>query len=44
MIYDDTGCLYGGGDILVGKVFSPEIYTITTPGNESIKHNYKRQS
>ena len=36
MIYDDTGCLYGGGDILVGKVFSPETHTITTPGNKII--------
>lgn len=36
MIYDDTGCLYGDGDILVGKVLSPEIHTINAPGNESI--------
>jgi len=36
MIYDDTGCLYGDGDILVGKVLSPETHTIATPGNETI--------
>ena len=36
MIYDDTGCLYGDGDILVGKVLSPEVHTINTPGNETI--------
>ncbi len=36
MVYDDTGCLYGNGDVLVGKVLSPEVHTITTPGNESI--------
>jgi len=36
MIYDNTGCLYGGGDILIGKILSPEVHTINTPGNETI--------
>lgn len=36
MIYDDTGCLYGGGDVLVGKVLAPELHTINVPGKETI--------
>lgn len=36
MLYDDTGCLYGGGTLLVGKILSPEVHTIMTPGNETI--------
>lgn len=36
MIYDDTGCLYGNGDILVGKILSPEVHTINVPGEETI--------
>jgi len=36
MIYDDTGCLYGNGDILVGKILSPEVHPINIPGNETI--------
>jgi len=36
MIYDDTGCLYGDGNILVGKVLSPKVHRIYAPGNETI--------
>jgi len=36
MVYDDTGCLYGSGDILLGKILVPEIHTLSTPGNETI--------
>jgi len=36
MIYDSTGCLYGNGDILIGKILSPELHTINVPGNETI--------
>ena len=35
MIYDNTGCLYGGGDILVGN-FVPELHKFMAPGNETI--------
>ena len=34
-LYDDTGCLYGGGDILVGK-FVPELHKFMAPGKETI--------
>jgi len=36
MIYDDTGCLYGSKDILIGKILVPEIHTLPIPGNETI--------
>ena len=36
VFYDDTGCLYGNGNILIGKVLSPDTHTIATPGNETI--------
>ena len=36
MVYDDTGCLYGSGDILLGKILVPEIHTSSTSGNETI--------
>jgi len=36
MIYDDTGCLYGKGDILVGKILSQNTHDINAPGNETI--------
>ncbi len=36
MVYDDTGCLYGDGDILVGRILSPEIHRMNEPGNETI--------
>lgn len=36
MIYDSTGCLYGSGDILVGKLLVPEVHPINIPGKETI--------
>ena len=36
MVYDNTGCLYGNGNILVGKILSPEVHPINVSGNEII--------
>ncbi|NIA03940.1 MAG: hypothetical protein GWP09_01140 [Nitrospiraceae bacterium] len=36
VIYDNTGCLYGNGTVLIGRILSPEIHTINVPGNETI--------
>jgi len=36
MIYDNTGCLYGSGNIITGEILSPEIHPINIPGNEMI--------
>lgn len=36
MIYDDTGCLYGYGDTLAGKILVPENHLLWEPGNETI--------
>ena len=36
MVYDSTGCLYGNGSILAGKILSPEIHSINVPGKETI--------
>ncbi len=36
MVYDSTGCLYGSGDILIGKILSPELHTANIPGKETI--------
>ena len=36
MIYDGTGCLYGNGEVLIGKILSPELHLINAPGRETI--------
>ena len=36
MVYDNTGCLYGGGDILVGKILSPDVHPVNIPGPETL--------
>lgn len=36
MVYDDSGCLYGGANILVGKILSPDVHPINAPGQETI--------
>ena len=36
MIYDDSGCLYGAGKIIYGKLLVPEKHKIYEPGNETL--------
>lgn len=36
MVYDNSACLYGSGDILIGKILTPDLHPLWQPGLETL--------